>query len=290
MSSFRRRAALAVLGALLAACSRHGTHGGGAPVAVDVGYPVATQVAEMRSAVGDIEPGASPVIIAPRAAVVRRVSAQAGSAIVQGQVVVTLRPAGRSRGRARPFTVRAPVTATVTRAFVSPGERVRPGQRLFALAGTSIRKARAPFPASLRATLHVGEQVFVHSPLAPRTPLKATIARLTSPKKRGAIYAWIDLPPRRGFAVGTPLRVDVVTATRTRLVIPRSAVSLRGPGAVVFLVRKGRVQERRITMGQTLRQGVVVRSGLDARTEIVIQARGRLVRGMQVQVVRPQGP
>lgn len=290
MSSFRRRAALAMLGALLAACSRHGSHGGGAPVAVDVGYPVATQVAEMRSAVGDIEPGASPVIIAPRAAVVRRVSAQTGSTIVRGQVVVTLRPSGPGRGRAKPFAVRAPVSATVTRVFVSAGEHVRRGQRLLALAGASIREARAAFPSSLRATLHVGGRVFLHSPFAPRTPLEATVTRLTSSKKGDALYAWIGLPPRRGFAVGTPLRVDVVTATRTRLVIPRSAVSLRGPGAVVFLVRKGRVQEHRITMGQTLRQGVVVRSGLDARTEIVIHAQARLARGMQVQVARPQGP
>ncbi len=290
MSSFRRRAALAVLSALLAACSRHDAHGAGTPVAVDVGHPVATEVAQTRSAVGDVERGASPVITAPRAGVLTRVAVQTGSVVTRGQIVGRLRLAGPP-GRARPrIAIRAPVTATVTRVFVSAGQRVQPWQRLFALSGASIRKARAPFPASLRPALRVGERVFVHSPLAPRTPLKATIARLTNPKKGHAVYAWIDLPPRRGFAVGSPLRVDVVTATRARLVIPREAISLRGPGAVVFVVHKGRVQERRIAMGQSVPQGMVVRSGLRVTTEIVIHAPTRLVDGMRVRVKGPHDP
>ncbi|MHB1513404.1 MAG: efflux RND transporter periplasmic adaptor subunit [Acidiferrobacter sp.] len=290
MFSFRRRAALAVLGAFLAACSRHDTPATGAPVVVDVGYPVATQVAKMRSAVGDIEPGASPVVIAPRAAVVREIAVRTGSAVARGQIVATLRPTGTRQNPPKPLAIRVPVAATVTRVFVSVGERVRGGQRLFALGGASIRTARAPFPASLQTILHEGQRVFVHSPLAPRTPLKATIIRLTHPKKGNAIYAWIDLPPRRGFPVGSPLRVDVVTATHTRLVIPRSAVSLRSPGAVVFVVRKGKVLERRITTAQTLPQGVVVRAGLRAQSEIVTHAQTRLTSGMRVHVERPQGP
>ncbi len=290
MFRFRRRAALAALAALLAACSRHDTLTTGAPVGVDVGYPVATPVAKMTSAVGDIEPGANPVVTASRAAVVRDIGVRTGSVTARGQVMATLRPTGTRQRHPEPLVIRAPAAATVTRVFVSVGERVRAGQRLLALRGAAIRMARAPFPARLRAVLQAGRRVFVHSPLAPRTPLKATIVRLTHPKKGDDLYAWIALPPRRGFAVGSPIRVDVVTATGTRLVIPRSAVSLRRPGAVVFVVHKDRVQERRITMGRTLPQGVVVRAGLRAHSQIVIRTQARMISGMRVHVERPQGP
>lgn len=284
MSVFRSRAAPIALGALLIACSRHPTPEAGPPMIVDVGVPSLTKVAQVASAVGDIQPGASPVVIAPADGRVTTVAAMSGSAIAAGQILARLRPAGPSATPRRSLAIRAAAPATVTRVFIHNGQRVRRGQRLFGLAGPQIRQARIPFPAALRPALRIGKPVVLHSPLAPRSPLPGTIARLTSPKMPDAVYAWITLPPRRGFTVGSPLRADVATGTRTGLVIPRSAAPLRRIGTVVFVVHGDRVHERRIQVAQVLPEGVVVRSGLRPGTRIVIRPPARLANGMRVRI------
>ncbi len=289
MSAYRSRAALIALGALLAACARHSTPTSGAAPQVTVGRAFTTRLAVVRTAVGDVEPGASPVITAPVGGRLTGISVQSGSVVVAGEILARLRPSDPA-GAPRPaLVIRAPVNARVARVFAQDGRRLHPGQRLFGLAGASIRTARAPFPAVLHPPLRIGQRVLLHSPLAPRSPVTGTIARLT-PAKRNALYAWITLPPRPGFTVGSPLRVDVMAGSAQRLLVPPGAVFLRRVGTVVFVVRGRQVYEQRVRAARVVSQGVVVRSGLRPGTEVVTHAQARLTNGMRVRIARHLAP
>ena len=289
MSAYRSRAALIALGALLAACARHSTPTSGAAPQVTVGRAFTTRLAVVRTAVGDVEPGASPVITAPVGGRLTGISVQSGSVVVAGEILARLRPSDPA-GAPRPaLVIRAPVNARVVRVFAQDGRRLHPGQRLFGLAGASIRTARAPFPAVLHPPLRIGQRVLLHSPLAPRSPVTGTIARLT-PAKRNALYAWITLPPRPGFTVGSPLRVDVMAGSAQRLLVPPGAVFLRRVGTVVFVVRGRQVYEQRVRAARVVSQGVVVRSGLRPGTEVVTHAQARLTNGMRVRIARHLAP
>jgi hypothetical protein len=289
VSAYRSRAALIALGALLAACARHSTPTSGAAPQVTVGRAFTTRLAVVRTAVGDVEPGASPVITAPVGGRLTGISVQSGSVVVAGEILARLRPSDPA-GAPRPaLVIRAPVNARVARVFAQDGRRLHPGQRLFGLAGASIRTARAPFPAVLHPPLRIGQRVLLHSPLAPRSPVTGTIARLT-PAKRNALYAWITLPPRPGFTVGSPLRVDVMAGSAQRLLVPPGAVFLRRVGTVVFVVRGRHVYEQRVRAARVVSQGVVVRSGLRPGTEVVTHAQARLTNGMRVRIARHLAP
>ncbi len=285
MSAHRSRAALIALGALLVACARHSTPAAGAAPRVTIGRAFTARLPEIRTAVGDVEPGASPVITAPEGGRLAGVAVGSGSVVGAGQILARLRPSGSANAPQPSLLIRAPVNAEVTRALVQDGARVRPGQRLFALAGASIREARAPFSATLHPPLTIGERAFLHSPLAPHSPVAGTIARLTPAKRaRHAVYAWITLPPRPGFTVGSPLRVDVMAGMAQRLLVPPGAVFLRRVGTVVFVVRGRHVYEQRVRAARVVAQGVVIRSGLRPGTEVVTRARKRLVNGMRVRI------
>ena len=289
MPAYRSRVALIALGALLAACARHPAPASLAAPQVTVGRAFTTRLAVVRTAIGDVEPGTSPVITAPTGGRLADVSVQSGSVVVAGERLARLRPPDPA-GAPRPsLVIRAPVNARVVRVFAQDGQRLHPGQRLFGLAGTSIRTARAPFPAVLHPPLRIGQRVLLHSPLAPRSPVTGTIARLT-PAKRNALYAWITLPPRPGFTVGSPLRVDVMAGSAQRLLVPPGAVFLRRVGTVVFVVRGRHVYEQRVRAARVVSQGVVVRSGLRPGTEVVTHAQARLTNGMRVRIARHLAP
>jgi multidrug efflux pump subunit AcrA (membrane-fusion protein) len=244
------------------------------------------RVLTIHSAIGDVEPGASPVITAPTNGRIADITVTSGSAVTAGQILAQLRPAGATAAPRQSLIIRAPVNATVTRVFAQDGQRLQNGQRLFGLAGAAIRQGRAPFPAALRPPLIVGQRVLLHSPLAPRSPLTGIIARLTPAKRtRHAIYAWITLPPRPGFTVGSPLRVDVRAGMMDRLLVPPGAVFLRRAGTVVFVVRRHHVHEQRVRATRVLPQGVVIRSGLRPGVSVVTYAHTPLTRGMRVRIV-----
>ena len=291
MSAYRSRAALIALGALLAACARHPAPASLAAPQVTVGRAFTTRLAVVRTAIGDVEPGASPVITAPTGGRLTDISVQSGSAVVAGEILARLRPPDPA-GAPRPsLVIRAPVNARVVRVFAQDGQRLHPGQRLFGLAGTSIRTARAPFPAVLHPPLRIGQRVLLHSPLAPRSPVTGTIARLTPAKRtHHALYAWITLPPRPGFTVGSPLRVDVMAGRAQRLLVPPGAVFLRRVGTVVFVVRGRHVYARPIRAAHVVAQGVVIRSGLRPGTEVVTHAPVRLTNGMRVRIAHRPAP
>ena len=285
MSAHRSRAALIALGALLAACARHSAPASGTVPQVTVGRAFMTRLAEIRTAVGDVEPGASPVITAPEGGRLAGITVGPGSVVAAGEILARLRPSGPANTPQPSLLIRASVHAEVTRVLAQDGMRVHPGQRLFALAGASIRMARAPFAVGLHPPLMIGERALLHSPLAPRSPVTGTIARLTPAKRtRHALYAWITLPPRPGFTVGSPLRVDVAAGMALRLLVPPGAVFLRRAGTVVFVVRGRRVYEQRVHAARVVAQGVVIRSGLRAGTEVVTHAQTRLANGMRVHI------
>ncbi|WP_298134812.1 hypothetical protein [Acidiferrobacter sp.] len=283
MSAFRRRAALILFGALLAGCAHHSAPASGTPAKVTVGRAFMAPVADIHSAIGEVEPGASPVVMAPINGRVAGITISSGALITAGEVLAQMEPAGAGP----PRVIRAPVNAVVTQVFAHDGADRQAGQRLFGLGGASIREARAPFPVRLRSILAIGQAVLLHSPLSPRSPLTGIIDRLTPSKRtRHGVYAWITLPARAGFTVGSPLRVDVMTGTVNRLLVPRGAVFLRRAGTVVFIVRGRHVQEQPVRTARVHKRGVVIRSGLWPGALVVTRARTHLTDGMRVRIVR----
>jgi len=285
-----KRVALIALGATLGACSHHPSETQGLRVRVQTSKATIRSVPEVESAIGNVGQGFAPVIGTRRGGLVTQILVAPGQLVQSQQRLARLRPMARAGKTGRLVDIRAPSAGIITRILVQTGAKVRAGARLFGFAGPSVRKARLPFPLSLAPHLHIGQSILLHSPLAPRAPVLGVIAHLDSHPKDNVIYALIDLPPRRGWAPGSPVRADVVVARRPALLVPQTSIALRVAGTVVFVLHHSRVEMRRVKIGARFSQDVIITQGLTPGTIVVTDANQLLTNGMRVTVASAEKP
>lgn len=282
----------------LVACSRPASGRIHATVAdVTTGRAVMRSLPQWRAAVGEITAGAEPFIAAPVQGRVETIRVVAGEHVDAQSLIATMRRAvGPGAPPSATVRVRAPTAATITQILVAPGARVPAGTALVAVAGTHIRQARLPFLASVANHLRIGARVWLHSPLAPRSRLPGTIARVQSTAcacqaesdipNTQAVYAYVNLPPLAGFGIGTPVRAEVPIARATLVVVPAPSVVLRRPGTVVFVVDHHHVVMTRVRVAIRHRHLIGLRSGLRAGAQVVVTGTDHLHNGSLIHVHR----
>lgn len=265
----------------LSACSHKSSGASGRQVVVHTAVAIVRPVPRIVSAVGDVGRGLSPVISAPIAGRLTDLRVTAGESVAGGSALASLQPGGLGTP---PETVYAPAPGTITQILVPAGMRVPQGKALFGWTGASARQARVPFAAALGPQLYQGQPVLLHSPLAPRSPVTGTIARLVPDTKHHALYAVITLPPRHGWVVGSPVRADVVVGTRPALVVPKSSIALRSIGSVVYVLHDQTVRQQRVTIKARLRRLAIISSGLAPGATVVTDPGPTLANGSHVTV------
>lgn len=280
-----KRVAFIALAAGLSACSHDSSGAPGRQVTVRTALAVIRPVPRLVTAVGDVEPGFSPVITAPIAGRLTRLRVAVDHSVAAGAPLAYVRPQGVG-GRLAPID--APAPGVITQILVPAGTEVHQGQALFGWTGAAVRHARVPFPATLAPDLHRGQAVLLHSPLAPRSPVTGTIARLIPRPQHHAIYAVIALPPRHGWVVGSPVRADVVIGDRPALVLPKSSIALRREGDVVFVLQHRIVRMQEVTVGARLRRVAIISSGLAPGVTVVTDPSPSLINGTRVRISKKQ--
>jgi len=208
---------------------------------------------------------------------------------------------GMAERAMREASVKAPFAGLVARRYVSQGEFVQPGQKLFDLValdpievefhlperdsskvaqGASVGVRVAPFPDEVFAA-----QVNLVSPtIDPQTRTLRVKASLPNPdgKLRPGLFARADL--------GISTRDNVV-------MIPEDAVLQRAEGAIAYrLVAQNRVERRKLTLGIFQGGKVEVIEGLAAGDLVVIRGQDQLTDGITVSIrdesgaASPSGP
>jgi membrane fusion protein (multidrug efflux system) len=201
---------------------------------------------------------------------------------------------GEAERAQRDAEVTAPFAGLVAQRWVSVGEFVQPGTRLFELValdplevefrvaevdssrvatGQGIGVRVAPFPDEVFAAT-----VTVVSPtIDPATRTLRVKGQLANPdgRLRPGLFARADL--------GIAKRAGV-------LMVPEEAVLQRADGKVVFRYKNdGRVERRVIAIGAQKDGRLEVLSGLDARDKIVVRGHTALVDGAVVSVRATDG-
>ncbi|MCP5271812.1 MAG: efflux RND transporter periplasmic adaptor subunit [Burkholderiaceae bacterium] len=191
--------------------------------------------------------------------------ASRGSERVQADAAVAAAEAAMAAARVRlaQTVVRAPTAARVLQRAVEPGQIVQPGRALLTLALAGPVELVAQVDERFLDELRVGQTATVVADAFPREPFGATLQRI-APRvdaQRGAV----DLHLRPEVAPSflredMTLAVAVVTTRRDRaLVMPLAALRA---GDEAWVVRDGRVEARRLTLGLRSDAGVEVLEGL----------------------------
>jgi membrane fusion protein (multidrug efflux system) len=200
---------------------------------------------------------------------------------------------GMAERSLRDSSVTAPFPGLVARRYVSEGEFVQPGQKLFDL--VALDPIEVEFHLAERDSSRVSVGAPVEVEVAPfpdeRFRAEVTVVSPTIDPTTRTLRIKAALPnPDGRLRPGLFARVDLGVAVRENVaMIPEEAVLQRADGSVAFRIADGRAERRTIETG-VIRDGLVeVRTGLSVGDSVVVRGQNGLVDGGPVSLRDAKG-
>src|SRR5438477_2933749 len=152
----------------------------------------------------------------------------------------------------RSTTVTAPFGGVVSERPVSPGDIVQPGSPLFTVVDPSSMRLEASVPAEQLSLIRVGVPVVVTVSGYRGREFVGHITRVnpTADPTTRQVRIYVSIPNAGRTLVGGLFASGrVSTATKNGLVVPASAVDVRGTSPFVMRVKGGKVEKAPVQLG-----------------------------------------
>ena len=192
----------------------------------------------------------------------------------------------------RSTTVTAPFSGVVSERPVSAGDVVQPGSALFTVVDPSSMRLEASVPAEQLAAIRIGVPVDFTVSGYPGRQFVGRITRInpTADPTTRQVRIYVSIPNAGRALVGGLFATGrLSTATKMGLVVPASAVDVRGTAPFVMRVRQGKVEKVQIQTGLTDKssESIEVLSGLQAGDTLLLGAAQGITPGTSVRVSVP---
>jgi len=257
-----------------------------------------------RARVGEAE-----AAVAEEKRELRRVEALAGSRIAaenqldQAQTALTtaqarLRAAEAALGSAaravRDASVRARFAGSIAQRWVSRGEFVAAGQKLFELVSLAPIEAEFYLPERDASRVSLGDPIHVTVAPYPEEEFEAIVEVISptiDPRTRTLRVKALLANADHRLSPGLFARARLGVARRENvLMVPEEAVLQRADGAVVFrVVGEDRVERRKVRTGGIREGWVEIREGLGVGDAIVSRGHADLIDGSSIVARNPDG-
>jgi RND family efflux transporter MFP subunit len=192
----------------------------------------------------------------------------------------------------RSTTVTAPFSGVVSERPVSAGDVVQPGSALFTVVDPSSMRLEASVPAEQLASIRIGVPVDFTVSGYPGRQFVGRITRInpTADPTTRQVRIYVSIPNAGRALVGGLFATGrLSTATKMGLVVPASAVDVRGSAPFVMRLRQGKVEKIQIQTGLTDKssESIEVLSGLQAGDTLLLGAAQGITPGTAVRVSAP---
>jgi membrane fusion protein (multidrug efflux system) len=192
----------------------------------------------------------------------------------------------------RSTTVTSPFGGVVSERPVSAGDIVQPGTPLFTVVDPSSMRLEASVPAEQLSSIRVGVPVLFTVSGYPGREFVGHIVRVnpTADPTTRQVRIYVSIPNAGRTLVGGLFATGrMSTASRTGLVVPTTAVDVRGTAPSVVRVKGGKAEKVQIQIGVTDKasETVEVLSGLQAGDTLLLGAAQGITPGTPVRVSAP---
>src|SRR6195256_2392771 len=192
----------------------------------------------------------------------------------------------------RSTTVTAPFGGVVSERPVSAGDVVQPGSALFTVVDPSSMRLEASVPAEQLAAIRIGVPVNFTVSGYPGRQFVGRITRInpTADPTTRQVRIYVSIPNEgRALVGGLFANGRMSTATKMGLVVPQSAVDVRGSIPSVMRIRQGKVEKVQVKIGLTDKtsETIEVLSGLQAGDTLLLGAAQGITPGTPVRVSAP---
>jgi RND family efflux transporter MFP subunit len=194
----------------------------------------------------------------------------------------------------RSTTVTAPFTGVVSERPVSAGDVVQPGTALFTVVDPSSMRLEASVPAEQLASIRIGVPVNFTVSGYPGRQFVGRITRInpTADPTTRQVRIYVSIPNEgRALVGGLFANGRMSTATKMGLVVPQSAVDVRGSIPSVMRVRQGKAEKVQVQIGLTDKtsETIEVLSGVQAGDTLLLGAAQGITPGTLVRISAPTG-
>jgi len=193
-----------------------------------------------------------------------------------------------ARSRLDDAALRAPFAGHVSRVFAEPGDFVRAGEPVLALADDTALEAEVHLTPGLAAGLATGDEVRLLLADSGRS-LPARISEIgrAEPGRPVPVVVRPEADGAIDAVAGSPVYVHVETAGSGAVAVPLAAVVDPGTGyARVFRVVDARAEQITVLPGRLAGGWVEVRGDIAGGDRIVVAGQAHLLDGEPVRVLR----
>ena len=192
----------------------------------------------------------------------------------------------------RSTTVTSPFSGVVSERPVSAGDVVQPGSALFTVVDPSSMRLEASVPAEQLASIRIGVPVDFTVSGYPGRQFVGRITRInpTADPTTRQVRIYVSIPNAgRALVGGLFANGRMSSATKMGLVVPASAVDVRGSAPTVMRLRQGKVEKVQVQIGLSDRSSetIEVISGLQAGDTLLLGAAQGITPGTAVRVSAP---
>jgi membrane fusion protein, multidrug efflux system len=193
--------------------------------------------------------------------------------------------------------LKSPLTGTIIKRMVEEGALVGPGTPGFMVADTETVKVLFGAPEQVVRRLKRGQVQTVTTETYPNEPFEGRISNLATAADPGSLVFDVEVTIRNADGRLKPGMVASLelggAGAQPQLSVPLAAV-VRSPkqpdGYAVFVIENGggttRVQQREVTLGAMVSNGVAVTSGLRPGDRIVVSGAKIVADGEAVEILR----
>jgi membrane fusion protein (multidrug efflux system) len=194
----------------------------------------------------------------------------------------------------RSTTVTAPFSGVVSERPVSAGDVVQPGTALFTVVDPSSMRLEASVPAEQLASIRIGVPVDFTVSGYPGRQFVGRITRInpTADPTTRQVRIYVSIPNEgRALVGGLFANGRMSTATKMGLVVPQSAVDVRGSIPSVMRVKQGKAEKVQVQIGLTDKtsETIEVLSGLQPGDTLLLGAALGITPGTLVRISAPTG-
>jgi len=183
--------------------------------------------------------------------------------------------------------VTAPFAGIVTARMADPGTLASPGVPLLQIDSAGPLQLQATVSESAIGSVRTGMKLSVSVAAAPSLDLAGTVAEIV-PSADPASHSFlvkIDIPFSPQLRAGMYATAAIPTGTRQAIVVPRSAVVVRGSLSCAYVLdSNGVAQLRYVTLGAQQGNLVEVLSGISAGEKLVDDPADRDLAGKRVEI------
>ncbi len=192
----------------------------------------------------------------------------------------------------RSTTVTAPFSGVVSERPVSAGDVVQPGTALFTVVDPSSMRLEASVPAEQLASIRIGVPVNFTVSGYPGRQFVGRITRInpTADPTTRQVRIYVSIPNEgRALVGGLFANGRMSTATKMGLVVPQSAVDVRGSIPSVVRIKQGKAEKVPVKIGLTDKtsETIEVLSGLQPGDTLLMGAAMGITPGTPVRISAP---